>query len=59
QHGVQRRPLSVLQTTVRSRTRVLISCRKSRKLLTRVNTFDRYCNTVLGNKKEIWTLSQR
>ncbi|KAK5008060.1 mRNA splicing protein [Elasticomyces elasticus] len=48
-------PLSLLQTAVRSHTQVLISCRNNRKLLARVKAFDRHCNMVLENVKEMWT----
>ncbi len=34
---------------------VLISCRNNRKLLGRVKAFDRHCNMVLENVKEMWT----
>ena len=48
-------PLSILQTAVRSHTQVLISCRNNKKLLARVKAFDRHCNMVLENVKEMWT----
>ena len=48
-------PLSILQTAVRAHTQVLISCRNNRKLLARVKAFDRHCNMVLENVKEMWT----
>lgn len=48
-------PLSILQTAVRSHTQVLISIRNNRKLLARVKAFDRHCNMVLENVKEMWT----
>jgi small nuclear ribonucleoprotein D2 len=34
---------------------VLISLRNNRKLLARVKAFDRHCNMVLENVKEMWT----
>ncbi|KAA6408673.1 MAG: small nuclear ribonucleo Sm D2 [Lasallia pustulata] len=52
-------PLSILQTAVRSHTQVLISCRNNRKLLARVKAFDRHCNMVLENVKEMWTETPR
>ncbi|KAF2269887.1 small nuclear ribonucleoprotein Sm D2 [Lojkania enalia] len=52
-------PLSILQTAVRSRTQVLISCRNNRKILARVKAFDRHCNMVLENAKEMWTETPR
>ena len=48
-------PLSILQTAVRNHNQVLISCRNNRKLLARVKAFDRHCNMVLENVKEMWT----
>ena len=48
-------PLSLLQTATRTHTQVLISCRNNRKLLARVKAFDRQCNMVLENVKEMWT----
>ncbi|KAK0780588.1 mRNA splicing protein [Friedmanniomyces endolithicus] len=48
-------PLSLLQTAVRNHTQVLVSCRNNRKLLARVKAFDRHCNMILENVKEMWT----
>ncbi|KAI9227308.1 MAG: hypothetical protein DHS80DRAFT_27628 [Piptocephalis tieghemiana] len=48
-------PLSVLQQAVRSSSQVLINCRNNHKLLARVKAFDRHCNMVLENVKEMWT----
>lgn len=47
-------PLSVLTQSVKNNTQVLINCRNNRKLLGRVKAFDRHCNMVLENVKEIW-----
>ncbi|KAF2431309.1 small nuclear ribonucleoprotein Sm D2 [Tothia fuscella] len=52
-------PLSILQTAVRAHTQVLISCRNNRKILARVKAFDRHCNMVLENCKEMWTETPR
>jgi small nuclear ribonucleoprotein D2 len=52
-------PLSILQAAVRSHTQVLISCRNNRKLLARIKAFDRHCNMVLENVKEMWTETPR
>jgi small nuclear ribonucleoprotein D2 len=38
---------------------VLISCRNNRKILARVKAFDRHCNMVLENAKEMWTETPR
>jgi small nuclear ribonucleoprotein D2 len=48
-------PLSVLVHSVKTNTQVLINCRNNRKLLGRVKAFDRHCNMVLENVKEIWS----
>lgn len=48
-------PLSVLTTSVKSNSQVLINCRNNRKLLARVKAFDRHCNMILENVKEFWT----
>uniref|UniRef100_H2YKQ5 Small nuclear ribonucleoprotein Sm D2 n=1 Tax=Ciona savignyi TaxID=51511 RepID=H2YKQ5_CIOSA len=48
-------PLSVLTDSVKNNTQVLINCRNNRKLLARVKAFDRHCNMVLENVKEMWT----
>ncbi|RKP15162.1 small nuclear ribonucleo protein Sm D2 [Piptocephalis cylindrospora] len=52
-------PLSVLQQAVRSSSQVLINCRNNHKLLARVKAFDRHCNMVLENVKEMWTEQPR
>ncbi|KAJ3373633.1 hypothetical protein AMAG_07623 [Allomyces macrogynus ATCC 38327] len=48
-------PLSVLRTAVKNNNQILINCRNNRKLLARVKAFDRHCNMVLENVKEVWT----
>lgn len=35
--------------------KVLINCRNNKKLLGRVRAFDRHCNMVLENVREMWT----
>lgn len=55
EHELTSGPLSILQTATRSHAQVLISCRNNRKLLARVKAFDRHCNMVLENVKEMWT----
>ncbi|KAM1127806.1 hypothetical protein ACFX13_038553 [Malus domestica] len=47
--------LSVLLMSVKNNTQVLINCRNNRKLLGRVRAFDRHCNMVLENVREMWT----
>ncbi|CAN6240173.1 unnamed protein product, partial [Urochloa humidicola] len=48
-------PLSVLMLSVKNNTQVLINCRNNKKLLGRVRAFDRHCNMVLENVREMWT----
>ncbi|CAD6263029.1 unnamed protein product [Miscanthus lutarioriparius] len=48
-------PLSVLMISVKNNTQVLINCRNNKKLLGRVRAFDRHCNMVLENVREMWT----
>ncbi|KAL8371795.1 hypothetical protein RB595_001541 [Gaeumannomyces hyphopodioides] len=59
EHEFSAGPLSILQTAVRSHAQVLISIRNNRKLLARVKAFDRHCNMVLENVKEMWTETPR
>ena len=55
EHEFTTGPLSVLTQSVKTNSQVLINCRNNRKLLGRVKAFDRHCNMVLENVKEIWT----
>ncbi|KAJ9511000.1 hypothetical protein QJQ45_027878 [Haematococcus lacustris] len=48
-------PLSVLTTSVKTNSQVLINCRNNHKLLGRVKAFDRHCNMILENVTEMWT----
>jgi small nuclear ribonucleoprotein D2 len=52
-------PLSLLQTAVRNHNQILISLRNNRKLLARVKAFDRHCNMVLENVREMWNETPR
>ncbi|KAH8953419.1 hypothetical protein BDL97_08G025700 [Sphagnum fallax] len=40
--------------SVKNNTQVLINCRNNKKLPARVKAFDRHCNMVLENVKEMW-----
>jgi hypothetical protein len=53
EHEFNTGPLSVLQQSVKNNTQILINCRNNRKLLARVKAFDRHCNMVLENVKEV------
>ncbi|WWC69445.1 small nuclear ribonucleoprotein Sm D2 [Kwoniella pini CBS 10737] len=55
EYEISQGPLSVLQQAVRNSSQVLISLRNNKKLLARVKAFDRHCNMVLENVKEMWT----
>merc|ERR1711898_3423 len=48
-------PLSVLNEAMRANSQVLINVRNNKKLLGRIKAFDRHCNMVLENVKEMWT----
>eukprot|EP00634_Sargassococcus_sp_CCMP2135_P010377 CAMPEP_0198645210 /NCGR_PEP_ID=MMETSP1467-20131203/1126_1 /TAXON_ID=1462469 /ORGANISM="unid. sp., Strain CCMP2135" /LENGTH=104 /DNA_ID=CAMNT_0044380695 /DNA_START=27 /DNA_END=341 /DNA_ORIENTATION=+ len=48
-------PLSLLLDAMKSNAQVLINVRNNHKLLARVKAFDRHCNMVLENVKEVWT----
>ena len=48
-------PLSLLLHSMKSNSQVLINVRNNHKLLARVKAFDRHCNMVLENVKEVWT----
>lgn len=52
-------PMSLLSKALRTHTPVLISCRNNRKLLARVKAFDRHCNLVLEQVREMWTEAGR
>ncbi|KAK4052919.1 mRNA splicing protein [Microbotryomycetes sp. JL221] len=55
EHEISQGPLSVLQTSVRTNSQILVALRNNRKLLARVKAFDRHANMVLENVKEMWT----
>ncbi|KAG5191568.1 hypothetical protein JKP88DRAFT_204811 [Tribonema minus] len=48
-------PLSLLMQSVKNNNQVLINVRNNHKLLARVKAFDRHCNMVLTDVKEMWT----
>ena len=52
-------PLSILMNSVTKNTQILISLRNNHKLLARVKAFDRHCNMVLENVKELWSETNR
>lgn len=48
-------PMSILNNAVKNDTPIIISCRNNHKLIGKVRAFDRHCNLVLENVKELWT----
>lgn len=48
-------PLSLINDSMKSKTPVIISLRNNHKIIARVKAFDRHCNMVLENVKELWT----
>ncbi|ODV84285.1 hypothetical protein CANARDRAFT_201297 [[Candida] arabinofermentans NRRL YB-2248] len=50
QHG----PLKLLTQATQSNFTVIISLRNNHKLISKVKAFDRHCNMILENVKEIW-----
>lgn len=48
-------PMSLIREAMLQRTPVIISLRNNHKLIARVKSFDKHCNMVLENVKEIWT----
>merc|ERR1712183_689673 len=52
-------PLSVLLQAVEDGGQIMVSCRHNKKLVGRVRGFDRHCNMVLENVKELWTETAR
>lgn len=48
-------PMSLINDALHSRTPIIISLRNNHKIIARVKAFDRHCNMVLENVKELWT----
>ena len=44
-----------LNNAVKNDSPIIISCRNNHKLIGKVRAFDRHCNLVLENVKELWT----
>ncbi|GME79396.1 unnamed protein product [[Candida] boidinii] len=47
-------PLRILTNAIHSRSSVIISLRNNHKLIATVKAFDRHCNMILENVKELW-----
>lgn len=52
-------PMSLIQSSVRNGTPVMINCRNNHKLIGKVKAFDRHCNLILEDVKELWTETTR
>lgn len=48
-------PMSLLQQSVLNSTPIIISCRNNHKLVAKLKAFDRHCNLILENVKELWS----
>ena len=48
-------PLSILLDSVKANTQILVKLRNDHTLLARVKAFDRHCNMLLENVREMWT----
>lgn len=46
--------MSLIQNALKKDLAVVISCRNNHKLVGKVRAFDRHCNLILENVKEIW-----
>lgn len=51
--------MSLINDAMLSRTPVIISLRNNHKIIARVKAFDRHCNMVLENVKELWTEKEK
>lgn len=47
-------PLAILKNAIKNNTQILINCRNNKKLLGRVKAFDRHCNVIMENVREMW-----
>ena len=50
----QNGPLATLRQAVGTGAPIIIALRSNRKLLAYLKAFDRHCNMVLENVKEVW-----
>ena len=48
-------PLSILFTSVKENQQIMVALRNNHKLLGHVKAFDRHCNLLMENVKEVWT----
>ncbi|KAI5966404.1 SMD2 [Candida pseudojiufengensis] len=48
-------PMSLLNQAKKQNSPVIISCRNNHKLVGKIRAFDRHCNLIMENVKELWT----
>ncbi|GMM46032.1 mRNA splicing protein [Pichia kluyveri] len=56
-HEFNHGPLRVLTQAVKNNDSIIISLRNGHKLICTVKAFDKHCNMVLENVKEMWSES--
>ena len=56
-HEFNNGPLRVLTQAVKNNDSIIISLRNGHKLICTVKAFDKHCNMVLENVKEMWSES--
>lgn len=52
-------PMSLMQSLMKNGTPVVVNCRNNHKLIGKVKAFDRHCNMILEDVKELWTETTR
>jgi len=52
-------PMSLIQLAMTNSTPIVVSCRNNHKLIGTVKAFDRHCNLIMENVKELWTETVR
>lgn len=48
-------PMSLIQSSMNSGSPVVVHCRNNHKVIGKVKAFDRHCNLILEDVKELWT----
>lgn len=52
-------PMALLSQAVTLGLPVVVLCRNNHKLVGRIKAFDRHCNMIMENVKELWTETDR
>jgi len=50
-------PLSMLVEAAKTNGQILVNVRNNHKLLARIKAFDKHCNLILLDVKEMWTVN--